>query len=936
MQNFFTLLAFLVFTAVGFSQTISIKGKVTMPDDYPLESATVYLTSVKDSSVVNYTISDKNGNWEIKTRKTTQPVILKISYIGFADFKQELGTPEQNIDLGTLKLEDLPTELSEVVITRDIPPIRIKKDTLEFNASSFKVRPDANVESLLKQLPGVEIDNEGKITVNGKEVNQILVNGKPFFDKDGKIALENLPAELIEKVQVTDTKSKEEELSGEKASGNNSSINLTIDEKKNKGLFGKLMGGYGTGERYESSGLFNYFKGSRKISVLASSNNINSTGFSMNEIFDNMSGGRNRSVSTRSDGSFNINGVQFGGGKGITRSNIIGVNYADELVKGYDSNLGYFYTSQNSENNNRTRQTTFLPGDANTGTGLNRSFTTESSARSNSDAYTHNITSAFTFKTDTLTTIYFEPKLSINNSKFSNRSSQSSVNENNVLLNTSDADRFDETDTQTFSNILEYYRKLKKKGRSVSFGVDNNNSTNDIANFNNSVTTSYFNPEGLPEITNDIRNQVRYNKKIDDRYGVRLNYVEPVSDSLRIKTELLYRNRKSVENRRGFDFDQFTGRYTMANELLTNYLSSTTNTITPNMSIFLEKKKLNISLSGGAAFTQFDNFSNYLNQETRLNKDYILPTAEAYASYSFTTSKYLWANYSYGVEFPLPQQVLPVQDLSDPIFTYVGNPDLDPTKSHNVYFGFGDYDYNTQAGYYIYAGGYLYDRQVVSSTIFDESARRITTYENVSGTYYSWVGGSWNKSIKQEAHKFKVSLDVNANFNYFKGFVNGQMYDARETALNPGLFLTWDYGELLSVTPSYSFTTEKTNYTNFTVNSASNFIHRAGLQTTSYWPKHFVFGNDFNYIYNSQIADGFRKDYLLWNTSLGYNFLNDKLLFKVKVYDLLNQNLNATRTISPTSITDEQNTVLKRYAMFSLTFKFDKFGTKTKEEKGEN
>src|SRR5690606_11931928 len=152
--------------------------------------------------------------------------------------------------------------------------------TLEFNASSFKVRPDANVETLLKQLPGVEIDEDGKITVNGKEVNQILVNGKPFFDKDGKIALQNLPANIINKVQVTDTKTKKEEISGDKASGNNSSINLTIDEDKNKGVMLKAMAGYGTDERYESSLMLNYFKGDARLSILGSSNNINSVGFS--------------------------------------------------------------------------------------------------------------------------------------------------------------------------------------------------------------------------------------------------------------------------------------------------------------------------------------------------------------------------------------------------------------------------------------------------------------------------------------------------------------------------------------------------------------------------------------------------------------------------------------------------------------------------------
>src|SRR5690606_29991442 len=199
------------------------------------------------------------------------PVNLKISFVGLANYSKQYESLTQDIDFGKIVLEDQSTELSEVVIEGEVPPVRIKSDTLEFNAASFKVRPDSNVKTLLEQLPGVVVDSDGKITVNGKEVNQILVNGKPFFDKNGQIALQNLPADMINKVQVTDTKTKKEEISGDKASGNSASINLTIDEDKNKGFMLKAMAGYGTDERYESSMMLNYFKGNSRLSILGSS-----------------------------------------------------------------------------------------------------------------------------------------------------------------------------------------------------------------------------------------------------------------------------------------------------------------------------------------------------------------------------------------------------------------------------------------------------------------------------------------------------------------------------------------------------------------------------------------------------------------------------------------------------------------------------------------
>ena len=235
----------------------------------PLEAATVYFSNVKDSTVLEYGTTDKYGLFEITTRKYEKPVFLKISYMGYQTYIEEQKGIVENKDFGKLYLLESANVLTGVTIKTEAPPIRAKQDTLEFNAASFKVRADANVENLLKQLPGFEVDNEGKVTVNGKEVTQFLVNGKPFFDRDGAMALKNLPAEIINKVQVSDFKTKKEELAKLESSSDFSSINLTIDEKKNKGFFGKFLGGYGTNDRYEGSMVMNFFNNKQKISILA-------------------------------------------------------------------------------------------------------------------------------------------------------------------------------------------------------------------------------------------------------------------------------------------------------------------------------------------------------------------------------------------------------------------------------------------------------------------------------------------------------------------------------------------------------------------------------------------------------------------------------------------------------------------------------------------
>ncbi|EIA09194.1 outer membrane beta-barrel protein [Flavobacterium frigoris] len=921
MRKFY-LLILLIVCCTSFAQTsIRLSGKITdVNTQIPLESVTVYLSSVQDSTVIDYTISDKNGLFVFSTKPITKPFFLKISYIGYKVYKQEFKELLKEKDFGTLKLVENVYALGEVVIKSEAPPIRIKQDTLEFNASSFKVRPDANVETLLKQLPGVEIDSDGKITVNGKEVNQVLVNGKPFFDKDGKIALQSLPSEIINKVQITDTKTKKEELTNQVASSNNASINLTIDEDKNKGFFGKFMAGGGTSSRYESSALVNYFKNKRKISVLASSNNINSTGFSMDEIFDNMKGGRNNSFYYSDNGSFGIGSMRFGGGKGITRSNMVGLNYSDEWFKGMEPSGSYFFTNSDSENINRSKQTVFLP------TG---NFTTESNSEFSEEKKGHNFNFQFEYKIDSTASIIVSPRFIKSDSKYRNKSFEFSKDENDQLLNENTSQVFEESDKNNFNNLIEYNKTFNKKGRYVSFSFENENTKEELNSTNKTNTIFYQGSD--PDV---IRDQIRKNSNFKDTYTAEIEYAEPIMDSLKIRLAANYSWQNTTEDRETYDFNSNSQTYSDINASLTNYFTSYIKTFKPKAGLSLNKKKYNINVSAGTSITQFENESLYLNAKTALSKNYVLPFAEAQISYKFTKSKSLWMSYGYDIKFPSASQILPVENLANPLNTYIGNPDLNPNKSHRGYFSFRDYDFASRAGYSIYLGGNYYDNQAVSSTVFDENRKRRTTYENISGNYDSFFGLNWNKTIKKDAHKYKFGLGLQANLNLSKGFTNDILFEANTLSLSPRASFSYEYGELLTISPTYSVSFNNTKYTNYLLSSASNVTHKFNIQTTNYWPKNWVFGNDFGYNYNSNIADGFKKDFYLWNSSLAYSFYDKKITAKVKVYDLLNQNQSATRTITPEAIQDEENTVLKRYLMFSLTYKLEKFAGKEKTNRG--
>ncbi|MEN2487938.1 outer membrane beta-barrel protein [Flavobacterium sp. B11] len=909
MTRIYSLLLFLAFAYSANAQNnIVIKGTVVdINSQLPLELATVYFTAVKDSTIIEYATTDKNGNFIINTKKYDKPVFLKVNYTGYqAYFEEQKGLTESK-DFGKLYMLENANVLNEVVIKSEAPPITIKKDTLEFNAGSYKVRPDANVETLLKQLPGFDVDNTGKITVNGREVNQVLVNGKAFFDKDGAIAIKNLPADIIKKVQVSDFKTKKEELAKQESTSDYSSINITIDEKKNKGYFGKVLGGYGSDERYESSLMMNFFKNKQKISVLASANNINSTGFAMDEVFDNMGGGRNAKGGSQGAGS---------GGKGITQSTLAGINYSDDWTKDLEFMSSYNFTNAVTKNESKSNQLSFLP----TGNIL-----TEADSKTRNENTGNKVNFELEYKINPTMQIVFAPKLNLSESNSNSSSSTSSENENGDALNESTATSHTESSNTSFANSINFNKTFKKQSRNLSVVFNNNNTKNDSNGINISETIFY--QDNKP---NDERNQNAKNTSKSDAYSLDLEYTEPVTDSLRLRFGTDFDWQSSMNDQKTFNFDDASQEYSDLNLSLTNYTTSKQNSITPKVGITWQKSKFTLNVNSRTSIVEFDNHSFYLNQATDLNKRYMLPYGTAQLRYKFNRSKNLTFKYDYSNALPSATQLMPVADLNNPLNSVIGNPNLNPIEKNTAGIDFKNFDFRTRSGYSLFLKGDYYNNDIVSTSIYDDSGKRNTTYVNISGTYSASLGGNWNQQIKKDAHTLRYGLRLSGNYNFDKGFTNAVMYYAKSVVVTPSVYASYDYGEVLSIAPSYSLSYNETRYENYSRDATSNVIHRINLQTTSYWPANLIFGNDFGYTYNSNISDDFKKDFFLWNTSLSYGFLDKKLYAKVKVYDVLNQNQSATRTISPTSIRDEENTVLKRYVMFSLAYKIGNFAESKK------
>lgn len=901
MNRLLTLLL-LIFTVTAYSQsTINVSGTVLDSLKQPVEAATVYLSKERDSTLVEYTMTDVKGNFKLTFSKLSESSVLKVSMVGYKDFTKKFSNGvSEDTDIKTLILREYGNQLDEVLIVATAPPIRVKKDTLEFNANSFKVRPDANLEELLKNLPGVQLDENKKITVNGKPVNEILVNGKPFFNEDGAVALENLPAEIIKKVQVTDKKTKKEKFTGEKSRTDDASINITIDEDKNKGHFGRVSGGYGSDKHYEAGMFLNTFNKRRKISLIGSANNINAVGFSMDKVFDNMRTGRSRG--------------------GLTESRMLGLNFVEDVSDKLKINGSYDYNFAETEQANKSSATKFLPSGQ---------FSTDSNSSSlgGNEGHRGNVSVDYMGDKDAF---YFSPYFSKDHTYNTSESNQISYDEKGEKLNSSNSNSSSRGNSNSFGTSARYTRKLKQKGQ--YFSVELNNSNRSATNDALRESLTQFYQSDKPD---DSRRQFRQNNTTTDNYGLSLEFTQPITDSLQISIGTEWNRAQNINDLQVFNYNEANQGYTDLNILETNRYTDIGTTVAPYVNFALNKNKYNINVTTKTQIVKNTANALYNAKWYSLDKHYVDPNINAMINYRLSKNNSLFGIYRYNVNYQSATQLLDITDISNPLSTTIGNPDLKPTGQHNVNLSYRSYNFQTRAGYSISANASIYDNSIVGSVIYDEDKKAISTYKNIQGNYQWGITGDWYKNSKWGEHALRYGIMLRYNQTISNGYIDGATYTATGNTIGPRVYLTYDYGEWVSIKPSYNYNHNTTNYTNFSVDKASNFTHRFNIQTTTYWPKKVTFGNDFAYNYNSQIAKGFKKDFFMWNISLAYDFYKDKFSAKMKVYDVLNQNTSSTRTIDPMQIVDTESLVLKQYVMFSLTYKLNEFaGMKKGTNKG--
>ncbi|AQS94228.1 TonB-dependent receptor [Polaribacter sp. BM10] len=907
MKKILLLIAFLA-TSLTYSQKkdFTISGIIKSAEDKEmLESATVHLERLKDSSIVSYTITDAKGDFKIVSNTGDSKLKLVVSFIGFESYSKIIDVKNQNV--GTLYLKSANT--LDAIVIRSSAPITIKKDTVEFNVKSFKTKADANVEDLLKKLPGVEVDAEGTITVNGKEVNKILVNGKPFFGNDPTITTRNLTKEIIEKIQISDTKTNAQAFAGEDSDGENKTINLTIKKENNKGYFGKVAAGIGTDDRYEYAGLGTRFEQSERIGLLAGGNNINSPGFS----FGNQRlrfGGNNRS---------------FGGGQGIITSNNYGVNYINVFKKIFEFSGDYFYKNSESKNTSSNNRETFLSN--------GESFFRNSNSNSVNESDSHDASIDFEIEIDSTFRIDIESDFNKNLNRNTFNSISESLNNDRTLTNDSETNSVADSDRNQFDNEINFSKRFGSKGAFIRAEVTANFSDNKTDDFVKSETNIYgSNPDQI------IRNQYSDGKTEVKEIGSEFTYRLPImANKLFLDVAYAYGNTKTKTKRSTFDFDQATNDFTSFSTLLSTDFEYLDKTKRPSLELEFKNDKWSASAEIAQVNRTLENV-DFLRPETNLVRDFNNLEYGFGVRFRESRSSRYRLRYRFRNNTPSLSQLQPFRDESNPLNIVTGNPSLTPSKTHSLNFGASNFNWQKRTGFWSFANLTFTNDRVVAKTIIDpNSLIRETTYANVDGFYSFRAGGSYSSTKKWEDFgSLRTEFRVFGNYNKNINFNNGIQYSSKTATISPRIGFDFNWDKVLQIRPEYSISFNNNKYDIESFEDRNFVSHDVTIQTATFLPKKLEWRNDINYNYNPNIADGFQKSAWFWNTTLRYSILKDQGAISLKVYDILDQNTNARRVATEDYIQDSSSTVLNQYAMLSFTWKFNSLGSAGKKFEGGN
>lgn len=899
----------------------SVSGKVVnSKDQLAVDFASVAVKSLSDSSVAGVTNTQPDGTFTI-AGLAPGSYRVSVAYLGLKslnkDFTVTIAAPKVNI--GLLAMENTGLDLKTVEIVGAVTPVVVKTDTVEYNAGAFKVRENAVVEDVLKKLPGVEVAKDGSVKAQGETVTRVRVDGKDFFGSDPLLATKNLPADMIDKIQVIDLLSDQAQFTGVDDGNREKIINITTKKDMKHGYFGNSSVGGGTDGRYDGSVNVNKFKNDQQFSLIGQFNNVNKQSFGGGATGGGGGGGGGR---RSGGGGFNPGGGNTGAGQqGITTTNAVGLNFADIYKNDTKITASYFF-NKTSLDNQQTSLRQNLLGDSRT--------TFDEALNSQTDKKNHRFNFMLDTKLDSTISIRVQPNITYTETGLDQNSNYTN-NYGSYVTTGTQAYRTNST-APTVSNNLLLRKKFSKAGRTLSLNVNTSINNSDATNYNDILNNTVNGGVETNEQTRQLNDQNA--KSLNNT--TRLVYTEPLDKTLNL--EVNYQNMYSTDRseRMTFNFNPITSQYDLPDFKYTNTYENRTMTNALGTSLNKNGAKYNWNIGVGVQHT--DRKNDNLTTGSLFNQSFynFIPTAQL--RYNFSKSKRLVIRYRGNTQQPSISQIQPILDNSNTQSIAIGNPDLKPSFSNNLTVFYNNFDFAKFRSLFVFANfSQTFNAFGNSSTLItDQASENFGKLEvvpvNVDGVYSGTLGSSLGLPIIK-GNKLNLNIDLSGNYARGVNFTNALQNITNDLSVTNRYRLVSSMDKL-DLTAGIGGSINRATYSAQPSANTTYYTLNPTIDVSYMFPGNIRLAVDVDYYQNTGRGEAFDTNYTLLNSYISKQFFKNRGTFKFAVNDILNQNQGITRTSSNNTITDLRYNVLKRYAMLSFTYSLSQMGGKRTDRMG--
>jgi hypothetical protein len=920
MNKLSATVACLVLVNVCYSQKATVKGNILDSfNQKHLANAVIALLQAKDSTLSAFARSDVNGSFELSRLKAGHYLML-ITAPAYADYVDTLTlTDTSHLNYGNLFLLLKARLLEDVVVRQTVAAIKIKGDTTEYKADSFRVKPNASVEELLKRLPGIQVDKNGKIKAYGETVNRVLVDGEEFFGDDPTLVTQNLRADMIDKVQVYDKKSDQAVFTGVDDGQKSKTINLKLKEDKKKGYFGKLSAGTGTEGFHDIQGMFNFFKKKQKLAGFGIKSTTGTTGldwrdsetFGAGSSLSYSEGGMSYVSNSGDDDSWNGSY----NGQGLPQVKTGGLHYSNKWNEDKVAVNGNYKVQDLEVKEAGEGTTQFLLPDS--------SYYSIYSKSSFNNALRHKLDGSYEITLDSTSSLKISASGTQEHKESTETNYTASLASDSALVNESMRRTSSAGDNRSLSSSLLWRKKLPKKGRTLSVAFNGKYKSRETSGYLDANTSFYS--KGLLDSIQHI-DQLKLNNSSNLSIDANLTYSEPLSSfsSLVFNYGVVLNNNtaeRSSYNKDGDKYGLFDSTYS------SNYAFNVF-THKGGVSYNFAKKKFRINAGGNIGVTSFS--QDDLLRNNNRSRNFINWFPSASFNYALAGNRNISVQYSGNTRQPDINSIQPLRTNDNPLFVTIGNPDLKPSFANSIRFSYQSYKMLTGRNLHVDASISTTQNAISNRSEIDKTGKTTTQAVNLngnrSGSLSIEYGFKWKKTDLYIIPG--VRTDISRNMNYVNGLLNEtnngnygislMLFKYKEAKYDIGLQSTATYtNSKSSVQQSL-----KTNYWTYYIRPEIGVFFPLGMELHNTL--------DVNLRQKLSPADQ-NNNVVLWNAWIGKKFLkNESLLLKLSANDLLNQNTGFNRSVGGSSIAESTYLTIRRYGLISLVWNFNKMGTISK------